>query len=67
MIVVFVILAITIGLFISDRMRLDLVALLSLLALTITGVLSASEALAGFLELVGHHDCGLVCRRRRAV
>lgn len=48
MIVVFVILAITIGLFISDRMRLDLVALLSLLALTITGVLSASEALAGF-------------------
>lgn len=48
MIIVFVILAITIGLFISDRMRLDLVALLSLLALTITGVLSASEALAGF-------------------
>jgi di/tricarboxylate transporter len=48
MILVFVILAITIGLFISDRMRLDLVALLSLLALTITGVLSASEALAGF-------------------
>lgn len=50
MLLVFAILAITLTLFISDRFRLDVVALLSLLALTLTGILSASEALAGFSD-----------------
>lgn len=49
---VFVILAATIALFVSDRLRLDLVALLSLLALTLTGVLTPAEALAGFSDPV---------------
>lgn len=38
----------TIALFISDRLRLDVVALLSLLALALSGVVSLPEALAGF-------------------
>ncbi|MGK4001781.1 SLC13 family permease [Sorangium sp. So ce1036] len=42
------ILGLTIVLFVSDRLRLDVVAMLSLLALAITGVATASEALAGF-------------------
>jgi di/tricarboxylate transporter len=52
MILVFVILLTTIALFISDRLRLDLVAILSLLALTLTGILSPAEALAGFSDPV---------------
>lgn len=46
--IVVTILAITIALFISDRLPLDLVALLSLAALMLTGVLTPAEALAGF-------------------
>lgn len=42
------ILALTIALFISDRLRLDLVAALSLLALVCSGVVTSAEALAGF-------------------
>jgi len=42
------ILAITLGLFISERLRVDLVALLALLALTLTGILGPKEALSGF-------------------
>jgi di/tricarboxylate transporter len=42
------ILAVTIVLFVSDRLRLDLVALLALLALTLTGILTPAEAAAGF-------------------
>jgi di/tricarboxylate transporter len=42
------ILGLTIALFVSDRLRLDVVALMSLLALTITGVLPVTAALAGF-------------------
>jgi di/tricarboxylate transporter len=49
---VFVVLAVTIALFISDRLRLDLVALLSLLALSVGGVLTTPEALAGFSDPV---------------
>lgn len=45
---VFGILGATIALFISDRMRLDVVAMLSLLALALTGILTPAEALAGF-------------------
>lgn len=51
-ILVFVILGVTILLFLSDRLRLDLVALLSLLALTLTGILTPAEAIAGFADPV---------------
>ena len=47
---VFGILAVTILLFVSERLRLDVVALLALLALTLTGILTAEEALAGFAD-----------------
>jgi di/tricarboxylate transporter len=46
--IVFGILAATIVLFVSDRLRLDITALLALLALTLTGILTPSEAAAGF-------------------
>ena len=44
------ILAATVALFVSDRLRLDLVALLALLALLLTGILTPREALAGFAD-----------------
>jgi di/tricarboxylate transporter len=47
---VFAILAVTIGLFVSDRLRLDLVALMSLLALLLSGILTPAQALAGFSD-----------------
>jgi di/tricarboxylate transporter len=47
---VFAILALTIALFMSDRLRLDLVALLALLALALTGMITPAEALAGFAD-----------------
>ena len=50
MILTFVILAITIALFIHGRLRSDLVALLSLLALFIGGILTTDQALAGFSD-----------------
>jgi di/tricarboxylate transporter len=49
---VFIILGITILLFVSDRVRLDVTALLSLLALALTGILTPAEALAGFSDPV---------------
>ena len=42
------ILILTIFLFISGKIRADFVALLSLLALAITGILTPEEALSGF-------------------
>ncbi|WP_420643158.1 SLC13 family permease [Candidatus Leptofilum sp.] len=42
------ILTIAVGLFISDRLRVDLVALLVLLALILTGLLTPEAAFAGF-------------------
>ncbi|MFV9504160.1 MAG: SLC13 family permease [Oscillochloridaceae bacterium umkhey_bin13] len=45
---VFVTLAITVALFISDRLRLDLVAVMALLALSLAGILTPAEAAAGF-------------------
>ncbi|NBC94719.1 MAG: SLC13 family permease, partial [Deinococcus-Thermus bacterium] len=45
---VFLILAATVAAFASDRWRLDLVALLAMLALPISGILTPAEALAGF-------------------
>ncbi len=52
MILVFGILAVTVALFVSDRLRLDLVALMSLLALLLTGILTPAQALAGFADPV---------------
>jgi di/tricarboxylate transporter len=45
---VFIILGTTVALFVSDRIRLDLVALMSAAALALTGILTPSQALAGF-------------------
>ncbi len=42
------ILAGTLALFISEKLRVDLVAVLALLALSLTGVLAPAEALSGF-------------------
>jgi di/tricarboxylate transporter len=42
------ILAITLALFVSEKLRVDLVALLALLALTLTGILDPAQALSGF-------------------
>jgi di/tricarboxylate transporter len=50
MLIVFGVLALTIILFASDRLRLDVVALLALLALLLTGILTPAEALAGFSD-----------------
>jgi di/tricarboxylate transporter len=47
-IIVFVTLGVTIALFVSDRLRLDVVALMSLLALLLSGVISVEQGLAGF-------------------
>ncbi len=51
MIIVFAILTLTVILFASDRLRLDVVALMAVLLLLLTGVLTPAEALAGFSEL----------------
>lgn len=50
--ITFSILAISIVLFISNRIRADLVALLALLSFVIAGVLEPTEALAGFSNSV---------------
>ncbi len=50
MLTVFVILAVAVVLFVSDKLRLDVVALLVLLALTLSGLLTPTQALAGFGE-----------------
>ncbi|MDF2065183.1 SLC13 family permease [Bacillus sp. Cr_A10] len=52
LVITFSILTISIVLFISNRVRADLVALLALLAFVITGVLEPTEALAGFSNSV---------------
>ncbi len=43
-------LAVCVGLFILNRPRMDVVALLAMVALPLTGILSVSEALAGFSD-----------------
>lgn len=50
MITVFLILGVAVGLFVSDRLRLDVVAVMVLLALTLTGLLTPGQALSGFGE-----------------
>jgi di/tricarboxylate transporter len=47
-IVYLLIVAITLMLFISERVRIDVAAMLTLLALAVTGILSPAEALSGF-------------------
>ncbi len=47
---VFVILSLTIILFVSDRLRLDLVAIMAVLALLLSGTLTVDEALTGFSD-----------------
>lgn len=48
MILTFVILAVTIIMFIVDKLRIDIVAILALLALVLTGLIDSKQALAGF-------------------
>jgi len=50
MIITFVILAITIALFVHGKLRADLVALLSAMALMLSGILTARQGLAGFSD-----------------
>ncbi|MBU9723894.1 MULTISPECIES: SLC13 family permease [Bacillaceae] len=52
LVVTFTILVITIILFIWDKIRSDLVALLSLMALLLSGVITTGEALSGFSNSV---------------
>jgi len=52
LIITFTILGITIILFMSNRLRADLVAILALLALILTGILTPTEALSGFSNSV---------------
>ena len=50
--ITFIILASTIILFISNKVRADLVAVLALLAFVLTGILDSAEALVGFSNSV---------------
>jgi len=52
LIMTFCILGVSILLFMSNRVRADLVAILALLALTLTGILNPTEAFAGFSNAV---------------
>lgn len=49
-VLVFVILGLTLALFVTDWLRLDVVALMSLFALILTGVLTPAQGLAGFSD-----------------
>jgi di/tricarboxylate transporter len=52
MLFVFATLGITIALFISDRIRMDLVALMVVVTLALSGIITPAEAVAGFGEPV---------------
>lgn len=52
LILTFFILAVTVALFMTNRLRGDLVALIGLLAFVVTGILTPAEALAGFSNSV---------------
>lgn len=52
MIITFIILGMSVMLFMSNRIRADLVALLALLSLVVFGILTPPEALAGFSNTV---------------
>ena len=46
--IVFTILGVAVVLFVTERLRVDLVALLVLVSLVLTGLLTPAEALSGF-------------------
>jgi len=48
MLIVFAVLLVTVILFASDKLRMDIIAVMAILALMVTGSLSPAEALAGF-------------------
>lgn len=50
LIIVLIILGVALALFVSDRVRLDLVALMVVAALALSGVLTPAQALAGFAD-----------------
>jgi di/tricarboxylate transporter len=52
MLFVFALLAVTIALFLSDKLRLDVIAVLVVLTLMLSGLLTPAEALAGFADPV---------------
>jgi di/tricarboxylate transporter len=52
MLFVFALLVISIALFLSQRLRMDLIAILAVLALMLSGILTPAEALAGFSDPV---------------
>jgi len=52
MLFVFATLGITIALFVSDRIRMDLVALMVVVALALSGIITPAESVAGFGEPV---------------
>ena len=52
MLFVFGLLAVTIGLFLSDKLRLDVIAVAVMLTLMLSGLLTPAEALAGFADPV---------------
>ncbi|MBU9714645.1 SLC13 family permease [Bacillus tamaricis] len=52
LVLTFIILILTIILFIWDKLRSDLVALMSMMALMLTGIISTGEALSGFSNSV---------------
>lgn len=56
---VFLVLAATVAAFASDRFRLDLVALLAMLTMAISGILTPAQALAGFAEPITLMIAGL--------
>jgi len=56
---VFVVLAATVAAFASDRFRLDLVALIAMLTMAISGILTPAQALAGFAEPITLMIAGL--------
>ena len=58
-VVVFAVLGVTVALFVSDRMRLDLVAVLAMLALGLLGVVTPAEMLAGFANPITLMIAGL--------
>ena len=53
----FAIIIAMLALFIWDRFRYDLVAVLCLLAATLIGVVPAAKAFNGFLQSRHHHHC----------
>ena len=65
MILTLAVLALASALFISGKVRSDLVAIGALIVLLLFNILTPAEALSGIREFRCHHDGWLICRRRR--